>query len=226
MFSMPACGKATVSFGQLDLIDTKPPARRPAPLLRTAAPTFGVFRYGGVGGRPPIAARPGSFAPRFSPLAIPDNAPAVLVCANAFDRLTTDLSAEGLSAEKARERAGSFLTSTLVHEHTHAVLATGLDQQGLVAATVGTRLWSTGRKLNEALTAWTQRHFHRDNPAAFKECTRYIETDDYPAWPYRGAATLERLFADDGLAAIRRFVRMLREAPDIAQREFHALVRT
>ena len=58
----------------------------------------------------------------------------------------------------------------------------------------------------------------------FDECSRYIETADYPAWPYRGADALERLFATSGITAIQRLVHMLRETPDIAQREFDALL--
>lgn len=200
----------------LNLISAPSSTVLPPLFLRIAAPTFGVFRYrGGVGRVPGKLSQPS--------LCVPDTAPAVLVCANSFERLADSLRAEGLSDGQARERAEAFLISTLVHEHTHAVLATGLDSQGLAAATVGTGLWAAGGNLNEALAAWVQRHFYRSDPATFDECSRYIETDDYPAWPYRGADALEQLFVVDGIVEIRRFVRMFREAPDLAQREFDAL---
>ena len=95
----------------------------------------------------------------------------------------------------------------------HATLATGLDRDGLAAATAGTDLWAAGKNLNEALAAWAQRHFFRDDPSMSVECSRYIAAGDYPAWPYRGADALEAAFAADGLAAIRQAVHMLRASP-------------
>lgn len=200
------CGEALV------LIDARPqPAPEPA-LLRLALPTYGVFQYRG--------ARGGDGTDSWR---VPDTAPAILLCATAFGRLTSALLAEGEPDGRAQERAAALMAATLVHEHAHAAIATGLDQQGLAATAAGTSLWPAGASLNEALAAWAQRHYYRDDAVLYQECSRYIEAGDYPDWPYRGADTLERLYAVEGLAAIRRFLHMLREAPRIAQREFDAL---
>ena len=104
----------------------------------------------------------------------------------------------------------------------HAVLATGLDRDGLAAATAGTGLWAAAGNLNEALAAWAQRHFFRDDPGMYGECSQYIAAGDYPAWPYRGADALEAAFTAEGISAIRQAVHMLRSSPEIAQREFDA----
>jgi len=200
----------------LNLIGAQPAPSHPPAFLRVATPTFGVFRYRGGVGRTTQMPAP-------TVLNVPTTAPAALVCVNAFERIVNGLRAEGVPDVHARERAEQFLVSTLVHEHAHAVLATGLDSDGLAAATVGTGLWMAGARLNEALAAWVQRHFYRGDPDMFDECTRYIETDAYPGWPYRGASTLEQHFASNGVVEIRRFMRMLREAPDLAQREFDTL---
>jgi TIR domain len=200
------CGEALV------LIDAKPQAAPESALLRLALPTYGVFQYRG--------ARDGNGTDSWR---VPDTAPAILLCANAFGRLTSALRADGQPDGGAQERAAALMVATLVHEHAHAAIATGLDQQGLAATAAGTSLWSAGASLNEALAAWAQRHYYRDDAVLYQECSRYIEAGDYPDWPYRGADTLERLYAVEGLVAIRRLVHMLRETPRIAQREFDAL---
>ena len=95
-----------------------------------------------------------------------------------------------------------------------------------MAAAADTASWGVGSKLNEALAAWIQRHLYRNDPAMWEECTRYITTGVYPDWPYAGATALEALFQAERIAAIRRFIRLLRSAPDFAQRQFDALVPT
>jgi hypothetical protein len=198
----------------LRLIKKRPEPPVISSLLRVAAPTFGVFQYSGTA--PPSA--------HLGTGRAPSNAPAVLICRNAIGRILRELREESLPEDEARQRARSFLTSTLVHEHAHAALATGLDSQGLAAAAADTAAWTNGHNLNEAFAAWTQRHYNRDNPIIFEECSRYIATGRYPSWPYAGADALERLYGIDGLKSIRQYIYMLRQTPEIAQRQFDDII--
>jgi hypothetical protein len=192
-------------------IDAQPPPPAAPEYLRLGVPAFGIFRYRDA------ACDLGDQA-RY----VPSGTPAVYVCAAAFERLVTRLREGGMPQNAASARAAAFLTATLVHEHMHAALATGLDRDGLAAATAGTDLWAAARSLNEALAAWAQRHFFRDDPGMSGECSRYIAAGDYPAWPYRGADALEAAFTAEGISVIRQAVHMLRSSPEIAQREFDA----
>jgi hypothetical protein len=195
------------------MLRERPDPPKVSGLLRAAAPAFAVFQYRGTA--PPSARLSGGTAPA--------SAPAVLICRNAFERVTSGLREQHLAEEETRQLAQAFLTSTLVHEHTHAALATGLDNQGLAATAAGTTTWADGHNLNEALAAWTQRHYHRDNPLVFAECSRYISTGTYPSWPYAGADVLEKLYGATGMKEIRQYIHMLRQTPEIAQQKFDSL---
>ena len=190
--------------------DQPPPAPAPA-YLRLGVPAFGIFLYQDAG-------RDLGDQARF----VPSDTPAVYVCAAAFERLAGQLREGGMPEDAVPARAAALLTATLVHEHMHAALATGLDRDGLAAATASTGLWAAARRLNEALAAWAQRHFFRDDPEMSSECSRYIAAGYYPAWPYHGADALEAAFTAEGISAIRQAVHMLRSSPEIAQREFDA----
>ncbi len=192
-------------------IDAQPPPPPAPEYLRLGVPAFGIFRYRD-------AARDLGDQARY----VLSGTPAVYVCAAAFERLAGRLREGGMPEDAVPARAAALLTATLVHEHMHAALATGLDRDGLAAATAGTGLWAAARSLNEALAAWAQRHFFRDDPGMSGECSRYIAAGDYPAWPYRGADALEAAFTAEGISAIRQAVHMLRSSPEIAQREFDA----
>jgi hypothetical protein len=195
----------------LRLVDTRPPPQPAPAYLRLGVPAFGIFLYQDAGRDLGDQA-----------CYVPSDTPAVYVCAAAFERLACQLREGGMPEDAVPARAAAFLTATLVHEHMHAALATGLDPDGLAAATAGTGLWAGARSLNEALAAWAQRHFFRDDPEMSGECSRYIAAGQYPAWPYRGADALEADFTTEGVSAIRQAVHMLRSSPEIAQREFDA----
>src|ERR1700730_10118682 len=116
---------------------------------------------------------------------------------------------------RARRNAARFLFTTLVHEHFHAALATGVDRDGHAPSTAGDhRRWSAGTALNESLATWAQLDAARDEPDLFRDCAEYIATGEYPEWPYRGAQTLERQFQDHGLGSIKSLVSLLRTDPE------------
>ena len=82
--------------------------------------------------------------------------------------------------------------------------------------------WERATALNEALAAWFQRHFFRDNLEMFQILTDYIQAGDYPDWPYRGAETVEDIYLQKGMGAIRELVGRLRRDPESAQVRFDA----
>jgi hypothetical protein len=124
-------------------IDAQPPPPPAPEYLRLGVPAFGIFRYRDAGRDLGDQAR-----------YVPSGTPAVYVCAAAFERLADRLREGGMPEDAVPARAAALLTATLVHEHMHAALATGLDRDGLAAATAGTGLWAAAGNLNEALAAW------------------------------------------------------------------------
>ncbi|WP_131803118.1 vWA domain-containing protein [Parafrankia colletiae] len=192
------------------MVDARDPVT--SDFLRSGANVFGVFRYSGGAGR---FGRSG--------MLVPTSAPAVLMGAGALGKVAAALRGDAVLDESTWERAAVFCELALVHEHTHAAIATGLDEHGARAAAAGTSAWAAGTRLNEALAAWAQAHFYRDNPRMAQECTHYIRSGSHRTWPYRGADILERLYQDGGIEPVRRFIRLLRVTPETAQAEFDLL---
>jgi TIR domain/von Willebrand factor type A domain len=191
--------------------------------LRTAAATYGAFTSGvgpaGAGLRQALerGGIPGSI--------LPPATPAVLICADALDRLAGSLRECGVEPDIAQQRAMAFLFATTVHEHFHAAVATSVDSAGHAPfAATDPDQWQAGSRLNEALAAWAQWHAARDDPALFADCAAYIRAGDYPGWPYRGADALEEEYQERGLAAVRAWVAMLRTDPEVAQAAFDEMV--
>ncbi|MEX5709324.1 TIR domain-containing protein [Parafrankia sp. FMc6] len=193
------------------LVDTR--ERVVSDYLRSGAPAFGVFRHTGGAGR---FGRSG--------MLVPTSAPAVLMGAGAFGRIAASLRGDAVVDEPTWDRAAAFCEMALVHEHAHAAIATGLDDHGARAGAAGTPAWTAASRLNEALAAWTQRHFYRRDPRMWDECARYIRSGSLRSWPYRGADVLEERYEAEGVEAIRRFVRLLRDSPEAAQAQFDLLL--
>ena len=120
--------------------------------------------------------------------------------------------------------AGWFLIATLIHEHFHAILATGTDKQGNASwAAKNWDEWQKGDLLNESLAAWVERHFFRDNETMFANITEYIHSGSYPDWPYSGAERIEEIYKNQGLPGVRALIHRLREDPHFAQEIFDEL---
>jgi hypothetical protein len=190
-----------------------------------AVPTFGIF----------ASARAASVTRRLEERAADrgwprglalGGAPKVLLCKNASERYREELEEQGVEPVEARKLAHLFLVSTLIHEHFHGILETGLDRSGDSPTASGSlEEWENANPLNEALAAWSQRHFFRDNPEMFRILSDYIQAGDYPAWPYRGAETIENIYLQRGLGAVRELAGRLRRDPESAQVGFDALHR-
>lgn len=188
-------------------------------LVRTAAPTYGAFTLEVADAGSPV--RQAIERGGLSGSLLPPDSPAVLICSDAFDRLLTSLRDQGIEPDRARDQATAFLFTTLVHEHFHAALASGVDSDGHApAGAADPGQWQAASHLNEALSAWAQRHAVRDDPDLFAQCSTYIGSGEYPDWPYRGADALEREYQERGIAAIRARVTLLRVDPEIAQQDF------
>ncbi|WP_026239684.1 toll/interleukin-1 receptor domain-containing protein [Parafrankia discariae] len=193
------------------LVDTREPVV--SDYLRSGAPAFGVFRHTGGAGR---FGRSG--------MLVPTSAPAVLMGAGAFRWIAAALRGDAVVDEPTWDRAAAFCEMALVHEHAHAAIATGLDDHGARAGAAGTPAWAAASRLNEALAAWTQRHYYRRDPRMWEECARYIRSGSLRSWPYRGADVLEERYAAEGVEAVRRFIRLLRDSPEAAQAQFDLLL--
>ncbi|SHM71659.1 TIR domain-containing protein [Cryptosporangium aurantiacum] len=199
----------------LRLIRAKPPVPRISRLIRTGAPTLGVFRYRDDGLAPGKSVR--SFLPH-------PEIPVVLLSVNTFDLLADSVRADGVPEAEVSENVVVMLSSTLAHEHAHGILALGVDEQGRAATGLRNDEWTTAANLNEAIATWIQGHYQREDPDAFEEWRRYVVFGEYPSWPYRGAETVEALYQRDGVGAVQRLIRDVRHDPDAAQRHFDDLV--
>ena len=123
---------------------------------------------------------------------------------------------------------------TLVHEHFHALLETGVSGNARrVKGPENVLAWNHATVLNESLAAWMELHFARRHghllggPEDLKEVRKaqwaYIQCGVYPSWPYRGAEKIEQLYVRDGIAAVRSLINRLRDDPEAAQTEFDAM---
>jgi len=148
----------------------------------------------------------------------------ILVCIDALERYKSALLEMGLNEQRANQMAAWFIQSVLVHEHFHAIAATGLDKQGGTSwAVTNWDEWHLGNTLNESLAAWMEKHFFRDNDAMFSSIIDYIHSGPYPDWPYRGADKIEEIYQSQGLPGVREWIRRLREDPPYAQKVFDKL---
>lgn len=184
------------------------------------APTFGIFTQQGSPsideklrcwarglGTPPDFTLPGVSR--------------VLLCLNALDRFRETL--------RQRKRpvtdASKIQRSVMIHEHFHAILACGLNGDGRLPQ--GPRIreaWDKASPVNESLAAWMQLHDSRDKPEIWEHIIAYISMGMYPEWPYAGALVLEKVYQDNGLSEIQKWVHDLRNDPEICLFAFNDLV--
>jgi len=156
-------------------------------------------------------------------LTLPET-PRTLFCVEALDRLQHRLRQEGLEPSAAARLARAFQRSVLMHEHFHAILETGLDQDGHQAAGAALRdHWTKALALNESLAAWMELHAARGNAELSGIVDAFIHAGKYPEWPYRGASVVEAQFAKRGIDAVRELVGGLRLDPVTAQKAFDAM---
>ena len=148
----------------------------------------------------------------------------ILLCANAIERYKIELIDLGVDKHEVDAMAAWFLVAILVHEHFHGIIATGIDRHGKGSwASKDWNEWQKGNALNESLAAWAERYYFRNNDTMLSNITNYIQTGQYPEWPYRGAEKVEEIFKNQGLPGVRELIRKLREDPQYAQEYFDEL---
>ena len=148
----------------------------------------------------------------------------VLLCTNALERYQTELLELGVDKPQAESMSTWFLVATLVHEHFHGILASGVDRHGKGSwASRNWNEWQNGDLLNESLAAWTERHFFRNNQTMFENISAYIQSGEYPDWPYQGAEKVEEIYKQQGIRGVRALIAQLREDPQFAQEAFDGL---
>jgi len=149
----------------------------------------------------------------------------VLICSGAIERIKQMLADS--DETKTRDLARRIALAVLVHEHFHAAVAMAIDRDGRLP--VGTQRrddWQEGGALNEALAVWAERHFFRIDSEMSSHIKAYIKSGNYPNWPYRGADFLEEVFRNEGLPAVRSWIKYLRDDPANAQKDFDRQVDT
>lgn len=198
------------------------------PLIRSAGQTllpdivgsYGVFLPGGdtTGQRRLEATLKERGWPKESALA---GQPKVLVCADALAAAVKRMTDAGMGKDSSEDLSWRLATAVLAHEHFHAAAACALNSRG--HAPLGSKVpqrWQEARRLNEALASWTERHLFRDDAEVLRHIDGHIDSGAYPVWPYAGARTVEQVFTEGGLPAVRRMIAFLRADPENAQRDF------
>ena len=82
--------------------------------------------------------------------------------------------------------------------------------------------WESATGLNESLAAWMELHFAREDRDLLALIWSFIKAGEFPDWPYRGAETVEKLYASGGIESIIHLTESLRADPESAQAAFVA----
>lgn len=147
--------------------------------------------------------------------------PRVLLCLDARQRFEDQLAHE--HPNDRTELAKLFQRCILIHEHFHAILALGLDNDGALAAGTHSASWQAAVPLNESLAVWMELHFARENPKLTDLVLSYIQSGTYPDWPYRGAEYIENLYQGKGIEAVLELITEMRQLPEVAQAKLDTL---
>jgi hypothetical protein len=67
-------------------------------------------------------------------------------------------------------------------------------------------------------------HFVREDESLHRIVLEYIDSGDWPEWPYRGAEQLDRLYQAQGISSIRRLISRFRLDPATVATEFDTLM--
>lgn len=156
-------------------------------------------------------------------LTFPQNS-RVLFCLRALEKFEKTLEETSTERQKVQQMARQFQCSVLIHEHFHAILETGLDDKSSTATGVGFQeAWRSASQLNESLAVWMELHAARQNSELTRLVWSYIRAGSYPEWPYRGAESIEAMYQQQGIDAIRDLMRSLRRDPETAKAAFDSI---
>jgi hypothetical protein len=149
--------------------------------------------------------------------------PRVLFCVGAQQQLEEQLRRESIGLREASQLAREFQRCVLIHEHFHAALETGFDQDQTTES-MPIQSITAASNLNEALAAWMELHSARTNSKLANLIWNYIRAGEYPTWPYRGAEHVENLFQQNGLTAVHDLIVRLRKDPISTQTLFDSTI--
>ena len=177
-------------------------------------PTFGIFAPASAASvDAQLAAKPGEWG--IPPALFLPGTDRVLLCATALDEFGKAVSNAGAGPNMAR----LFLRALLIHEHFHAFAYTAPLKDGAPPPGPGfVQQWNTASCVNEALAAWMQVHFARDqkDPQLSQWFKEYNGSGEYPHWPYAGASRIEKAYQTGGLQVVQNLANLLRTDPPLA----------
>lgn len=103
-----------------------------------------------------------------------------------------------------------FLSSILVHEHTHAITRQGvakMEKDNFIE-------WQgdpqKSKIVNEALAEWAELNYCRDRKSLYQVTIEHAASGQLPEWPYAGALALEMEFQKKGEGFFKRLLKMYR----------------
>ncbi len=103
-----------------------------------------------------------------------------------------------------------FLSSILVHEHTHAITRQGvakMEKDNFIE-------WQgdpqKSKIVNEALAEWAELNYCRDRKSLYQVTIEHASSGQLPEWPYAGALALEMEFQKKGEGFFKRLLKMYR----------------
>jgi hypothetical protein len=188
--------------------------------LSTSVPTYGIFASGFTPDVNDFLAKAAQSHKWPAAVVLP-GAGKVLISANAVARYRSDLQRSGLPESDSAKTATAFLESVLVHEHLHGILETGVGATGKTSAAADSwDEWAKGFSLNEAIAAWVQWHYFRNDTPMSANIQAYISSGEYPEWPYRAAESIEKIYLENGLPGVVSVMETLRRDPELAQTKF------
>lgn len=92
-----------------------------------------------------------------------------------------------------------LVTSTVVHEHTHAAIFEGIDPTRPQSYNLNQFKGDLNfDPVSETLAEWAELNFFRDNDKVYKVILIHAESGEFPQWPYKGAVILENEYRRSG----------------------------
>ncbi len=151
----------------------------------------------------------------------PQHTGMVLIC---LERIKKSLEKYSESELIDNDLIWGVIASTLVHEHTHAILSEGIDQdiKSSVKPAYKTHSDEAYSIIHESLAEWSELNFFRNDKVIYDIIYQHAESGDFPSWPYYGALYLENSFKLNDYSKFRSLVTLLRNNPEEAYRLLQA----
>lgn len=103
------------------------------------------------------------------------------------------------------------LTSLLIHEHSHAIFAEGVNWKHEVGRINHTTDAST---VNESLAAWMEVNYWRHDQEMSIQTWNFVYMGGFPQWKYAGAVSVESRFINKGKRGVQALMISLRKGSE------------